>query len=227
MLTLHCKRVKAPRQAVHHVADWSKHPHATGPTLDMLTQPTKRDKLNSAIRLWAPVDLLLVARALQVQVEPVEGFERGIAQEALVRRPIPREIGCPRLCWGRRFVMTLWPSEQPRGVRDVVVRIGTDDETIELLASHVRRAGARFEVENERRVRNEASVAAAARAAHVGRLMYLGIQVVTEVTFTLEAPFAISAVGVHIAIVALELRVVIEYLSARLAGVVVLVCVLP
>jgi len=142
MLTLHRKRIKAPRQAVHHVADWSKPPHATGPTLDMLTQPTERDKLHSAIRFWAPVDLLLVARALQVLVEPVEGSERGIAQEALECPPIPRANGCPHLRRGRRLVMTLWSSEQPRAVRNVVVRIGTDDETIELLARHVRRAGA-------------------------------------------------------------------------------------
>jgi len=78
--------------------------------------------------------------------------------------------------------------------------------------------------------------------------MYFGIQVMAEIVFVLEAPFAIGAVGVHITIVALELRVTTEYLyvsqqcvaegyicsvetatdlAARLAGVVVLVCVLP
>jgi len=67
-------------------------------------------------------------------------------------------------------------------------------------------------VEHERRVRNEGPVATAAGATHVGWLMYLGIQVITEITLALEAPFAIGAVGVHIAIVALELQVTAKYL---------------
>jgi len=78
----------------------------------------------------------------------------------------------------------LKPSEEPRGVRDLVVRIGRDNETTELLVHH----------------------------AHVGQLMYPGIQVVAEITLALEAPFAIGAVGVHVAIVAPELRVNTEYL---------------
>jgi len=48
MLTLHRKHIKAPRH-FHHIADSSEHPHATGPTLDMLTQPAERDKRNAAI----------------------------------------------------------------------------------------------------------------------------------------------------------------------------------
>jgi len=142
MLPLHRKHIKAPRQAVHQVADSSEPSHATGPTLDMLTQRTERDKRSTAIRPWAPVDPLLVARALQVSVEPRERFEREVAQEALVRRPIPRAMCCPRPRRGWWLVMTLWPNEQLPGVRNVVVPIGTNDETIELLARHVRRAGA-------------------------------------------------------------------------------------
>ena len=42
--------------------------------------------------------------------------------------------------------------------------------------------------------------------------MHLGIQVMTEIVFALKAPFAIGAVGVHIAIVALELQVTAKYL---------------
>jgi len=42
--------------------------------------------------------------------------------------------------------------------------------------------------------------------------MYPGIQVMTEIILALEAPFAIGAVGVHITIVALKLRVTIKYL---------------
>ena len=42
----------------------------------MLTQPTQRYKLGLAIRLWAPVYFVLVARALQELVEPRECGER-------------------------------------------------------------------------------------------------------------------------------------------------------
>jgi len=76
-------------------------------------------------------------------------------------------------------------------------------------------------------VGNEGPVAAAAGAAHVGWLMYLRIQVLTEITLALEVPFANGAVGVHVVIMALELRVTIEHLAAQPAGVVVLVCVPP
>jgi len=82
--TLHGQRIEAPRQAVHHIADLSEHPYATGPALNMLTQPTERYKLGPAIHLWAPVYLVLVARALQVLVEPCESGERRVTQEALI-----------------------------------------------------------------------------------------------------------------------------------------------
>jgi len=109
ILPLHRKYIKAPRQVVHHVADPSERPHTTGPALDMLTQPTERDKGNTAIRLWALVDPL-VARAPQVLVELRERIERGIAQEALEHPPIPRATCCPRLRRGWWLVMTLRPS---------------------------------------------------------------------------------------------------------------------
>jgi hypothetical protein len=43
-------------------------------------------------------------------------------------------------------------------------------------------------------------------------LVELGIQVVTEVALVLEAPLAVGAVGVHVAIVFLELCIVVEIL---------------
>jgi hypothetical protein len=68
----------------------------------VLAQPTKRCKLDSAIRLWASVNLVLVARALQVLVEMRERPVRLVAQKALERPPIPRAIGRPhrRPGWG-------------------------------------------------------------------------------------------------------------------------------
>ena len=55
----------------------------------MLAQPTKRHKLDSAIRLGASVDLLIVAGALQVLIETGKRLERRVAQEAFIFRPIP------------------------------------------------------------------------------------------------------------------------------------------
>ncbi len=94
--TLHGQCIEAPRQAVHHVADLSKHPYATGPALNMLTQPTERYKLGPAIHLRAPVYLVLVPRALQVLVEPRKRGECRPTQEALIRGPVERELRRPR-----------------------------------------------------------------------------------------------------------------------------------
>jgi hypothetical protein len=60
--------------------------------------------------------------------------------------------------------------------------------------------------------RDERFATAAAGTGVFGRLVELGIQVVTEVALALEAPFAVGAVGVHVAIVFLELGVVVEIL---------------
>ena len=48
--------------------------------------------------------------------------------------------------------------------------------------------------------------------AVIGGLVEPGIQVVAEVTPVLEAPFAVRAVSVHVAIVFLELCVVVKIL---------------
>ncbi len=95
ILHSHNQHVEAPRQALHRVANSFEHPHTTRPALDVLAQPTKRDKLDPAIRLRASVNLVLVARALQVLIEVRECPERRIAQKALVHVPIPRAVSCP------------------------------------------------------------------------------------------------------------------------------------
>ena len=84
-LPSHSQHVEAPRQAVHRIANLSKPPHSTGPTLDVLAQPTKRRKLDFAIRLGASVDLVLVTGALQVLIEMHKRRIRRVAQEALIR----------------------------------------------------------------------------------------------------------------------------------------------
>ena len=89
ILSLYGYSIEAPRQTLHRVADLSELLHATGASLDVLTQRAERDKLDVAIRLGAPVDLGRVAWALQVLVEAGERRKRGIAQEALVRLAVP------------------------------------------------------------------------------------------------------------------------------------------
>ena len=49
----------------------------------------------------------------------------------------------------------------------------------------------------------------------IGRLVELGNQVATEVVLVLEAPFAVGAVGVYVAIVFSELCVAVEILLIR------------
>ncbi len=42
----------------------------------MLAQRTERDKLDAAVRIWAPVYLLVVAWASQMLIETHESLER-------------------------------------------------------------------------------------------------------------------------------------------------------
>jgi len=169
--TLHSQSVETPRQTVHNVTDLSEHPHATRPTLNVLTQPAERGKVDAAVRLWAPIDLVPVERTFQVLVEPHKRVERPVAQQTLICIPVPRAVSRPRHCGRGRLIVAHGPREQPVRVGDVIVRVGAYDETVELLTGHAGRARARLEVENERGVRDEGLVAAAAGAAHVSRSM--------------------------------------------------------
>jgi len=137
----------------------------------VLTQPAERDKLDAAVRLWASIYPILVERTFQVLLEPHERIERPVAQETFIRVPVPRAVSRPLRCERGRLIAAHGPREQAVRIRDVVVRVGADDETVELLAGHAGRARARLEVENERGVRDEGLVAAAAGAAHVSRSM--------------------------------------------------------
>lgn len=178
----------------------------------MLTQPTERDKLRATVRLRTPVYLVLVARALQVLVEPLERLELGVAQEALVRLPVPRALRRPRHLGRRRLEVAQRPGEQTIWVRDVVTLVGADDEPVEFLARHAGRAGPRFDVKHERTVRDEGAFAAATWTAHSGRLMFLRAQVVAQVGRVIEDPLTVGAEVVLVAIVFLELRIAVENL---------------
>jgi len=81
LTTLHAsgQYIEAPSQTLHRVLDPSEHPHPTRPALDMLTQPAKRGKFDPTIRLRTPIDLIHMAWALQVLVEPRKRLERPAA----------------------------------------------------------------------------------------------------------------------------------------------------
>ena len=162
----------------------------------MLAQPTKRGKLDSAIRLWASVNLVRVAWALQVQIEVPEGPKRRVAQEALVCHPIPRALRRPYCRGGWRFVPTRGPHEQSRGIRDVIIRVSADDHAIELFACHARGASACLEVECEGGRGDKGSVTTAAGTAQVGWLVGPGIKVLTEIALALKMTIAFPAVMV-------------------------------
>jgi hypothetical protein len=207
---------------MHYVPDLSEHPHATQPVLNVLTQSTECDEPGAVVRLWTPVYLVLVYRALQVLVEPRERIERLVAQQTLERhrQHVPRAFRRPRHRVRGRLVAAQWTQEQARGVRDVVVRVGADDEPVELFACHEGFACARFEVGHQCGMRDEGPVAATAWAPCVGR-SELRVEVVAAVVLTLEGPPAVGAVGVPIRIVFLELCVAPECLHVAAAGSVV------
>jgi hypothetical protein len=194
ILPSNSQQVETTREAIYRVANLSEHPHTTRPPLDVLAQPAKRGKLDSAIRLWASVNPVRVARALQVQIEVCEGPKRRPAQETLVCHPIPRALRRPCRRRGRRLVPTQGPSEKSGGIRDVIIRISADDDAVQLFACHARGASARLEVEGEGGGGDKGSVTAAAGTAQVGGLVDPGIQVVTEVALALEKTVAVSAV---------------------------------
>jgi hypothetical protein len=101
----------------------------------MLAQCAQSDKLVAAIRLGTPVDLALMAWALQVLVEGGECPEFRVAQEALVRVPVPREFRRPYR--GRRMrLISTRPAEQSRGIRNEVMFVRANDQAVELCARH-------------------------------------------------------------------------------------------
>jgi hypothetical protein len=206
---LYSDRAEAPRQTVHHIAYLSEHPHATRPSFDMLEQSAERAEIAAALHLWAPVYPLGVGRAYQVSIEVVELIERGVAQEALERRPIPRARRSPRWRTHRSLVPSR-PTDQPRWVGDNTVSVELHDEAVELRACHARRAGARLEVERECSSGDKGSVAAIARARDIARPMLLRAQVLLEVVLILETPAALGAIVVHLVVMFLESRIAIE-----------------
>lgn len=59
-------------------------------TLDMLAETAERPELGAASvpKRWTFVDLVIMRGTREVLVEPAEGFERAVAQEALKLSPV-------------------------------------------------------------------------------------------------------------------------------------------
>ena len=149
-------RAEASGQTIHHIAHLAEPLHATRPSLDMLAQRAERDEFGAARgQVGAPVYPLVVDGAFQVSIEAVERIERRVAQVALECLPVPRARRGPRRRIHRGLVPSLWPSDQPRGVRDNVLPVHLHDSAVEHRARHTRRAGARLKVERERRGRDK------------------------------------------------------------------------
>jgi hypothetical protein len=129
-----------------------------------------------------------------VLVEVREDSKCRVAQEAFVCHPIPRALRRPHRRRGRRLVPTRGGSEKSGGIRDIVIRVSADDETIELFACHARRASSRFEVECEVGGGDEGFITAAAGTAHVGGLVDSGIHMIAEVVLVLEMLIAVPAI---------------------------------
>lgn len=176
--------------------------------LDMLAECAERFELDTAVRLWAPVYLLLVDSALQVLIEAGECPEREVAYEALVPRPIPRSVRRPRL--RRRGFVPSRPADEPVGVRDNAVSVRPHDSAVHIIACHARRAGSRLEVEHEGRNGYKRLVAAASGARDGARTVLLGVQVLLEVVLIEKTPAARGAEVVHLVVVFFEFRVAVK-----------------
>ena len=176
----------------------------------MLAQRAKGDELDAAVRFGALIYLLIVARALKMLVKAIECLKRGVAQEALVLHSIIRALRRPRHRVHGWFVPARRPTEQPRGIRDVVVLVRPNDDAVEFLARHTRPAGAGLKVERESRGRDKALIAFTPRAHDGAWTVQLGVQVLLEAVLVLENPFALGAVVVHLMVVFLEFRIAVE-----------------
>ena len=70
-------------------------------------------------------------------VQPHERIERPVAQETLICKPVPRAVSRPGHCGHGRLIATHGSRKQAVRIGDVVVRVGANDKTVELLANYV------------------------------------------------------------------------------------------
>lgn len=186
--------------------------NATLLAFDVLTQGAECPKRLTAARVGsrATIDLVIMRRACKVLVQHGEGCVHLVAKEALVCRPVPGPLRRPGRYRSLQCAIPIGTLNEPRRIRDDIVRVVTRDKAIDLRASEARRARARLEVQRERGNGDELSVAARVDAGNVGLLMDGGPLVSAQVAFALVDALAFDAIPVLLASVFVEPVIVLE-----------------
>ncbi len=147
-------------------------------TLDVLRQPAQRTELSPTCSIRASIDLRLVHRAREVEVESLEGAALFMAQEAFVCSAVPRLRCSVRACGLWRAQSTSSGRDEAVWVRDNVGTIQPDDVVVDGLARDARGAGSGFSVQDESGDGDEGALAVSAWANKGSRLMNRGGEVV-------------------------------------------------
>lgn len=108
---LHRDAGDSTKEIVHGVLDDPELRHTTTLALNVLTQPTKRDKVGLAGVKRAPINFLLMARASQVTVQVYQRPELGVTKNTFKGPPVPS-----LLCREKLNVATFARSDEARWV---------------------------------------------------------------------------------------------------------------
>jgi len=174
-------------------------------------QDTEFNATVSAVR--APVNLLLVAWALQVGVECLESIKRAVTEETLVCIAIPRAFSGPGLSDGGGRI-SIWSADEACWIRDEIITIPAYDHAIQLCPSHSGGTRPRLKMQYERGPRNERLPATGARAVYVLRLVYRRVEVCVEVILVLEDATAGNAIPVLLTVVFVKSGICSKYCIA-------------
>lgn len=143
----------------------------------MLCERAESAKLNATgPDVRTPVDLLLVAGALQMGVEGGEGAEGAVAEETLVCIAVPGAFGGPGLGDVGGGV-SIGAGDESCGVGDDVVAVHADDHAVQLVARESGGTGAGFKVEDQGGRGYECAAAVGAGAVEVFGFVKRGVEV--------------------------------------------------
>lgn len=119
---LQCHAGNAVEEIIHDVSDCPELHHTATLTLNVLAQSTKGDEMLPAGIERAPIDLLLVARAIQVTVQVHQRPVLRVTKNTFIGLPVPR-----LLCSDKLNVGTFASSDESRWVGNHVrAIIGAD-----------------------------------------------------------------------------------------------------
>ena len=154
-------------QSIQCVPNRPKLQHTTPLTLDMLAQPTQRIEPLPAGAQGAEINLLLVPWAREMLVKGRKGLVFPMAEVALVCVAVPRsasrDVGGFRVARGA--------SDKARRVGDDTVDVVLANEAVDGGTVDSRAAASRFEVEDQRRLRDESLSALVPRANDIPRFV--------------------------------------------------------